>query len=393
MTSRLQHRSGFTIVELLIVIVVIGILAAITIVAFNGVSQKARVALLQSDLESSTKKLEVFKTTTSSSSSYPSANDCSVSPAAGTICLPASPGTSYMYAFTASNETYCLSATNSGTTYYVSNTVRSPTVGSCPPAQVAITCPTGFVVVPGNATYGTSDFCVMKYEAKNVSGVATSVPTGSPWVNISQTNAMMTAAVACSGCKLITEAEWMTIVINVLSVASNWSGGSVGSGYIYSGHNDNSPGNVLIASSDDTDSYYLTTNSGTSSQRRTLTLTNGSVIWDIAGNVWEWTAGQTTTTQPGSSGYNWRDWNAIASNGSLPVNPAPSAGAPAAVGWNTASQGLGQVYSDSSDTTHLRGFLRGGNWNAGTPPAGVAALFLNASPSDTLNTYGFRVSK
>jgi len=41
MNSRLRNR-GFTIVELLIVIVVIGILAAITIVAFNGVQERAR---------------------------------------------------------------------------------------------------------------------------------------------------------------------------------------------------------------------------------------------------------------------------------------------------------------------------------------------------------------
>lgn len=36
-----QKQTGFTIVELLIVIVVIGILAAITIVAYNGVQQRA----------------------------------------------------------------------------------------------------------------------------------------------------------------------------------------------------------------------------------------------------------------------------------------------------------------------------------------------------------------
>ncbi len=40
--SERNNRRGFTIVELLIVIVVIGILAAITIVAYNGVQQRAR---------------------------------------------------------------------------------------------------------------------------------------------------------------------------------------------------------------------------------------------------------------------------------------------------------------------------------------------------------------
>ncbi len=41
---------GFTIVELLIVIVVIGILAAITIVAYNGVQARAQLAKRESDV-------------------------------------------------------------------------------------------------------------------------------------------------------------------------------------------------------------------------------------------------------------------------------------------------------------------------------------------------------
>lgn len=46
---RKNRSKGFTIVELLIVIVVIGILAAITIVAYNGVQTRARQAKIQQD--------------------------------------------------------------------------------------------------------------------------------------------------------------------------------------------------------------------------------------------------------------------------------------------------------------------------------------------------------
>jgi prepilin-type N-terminal cleavage/methylation domain-containing protein len=49
--------SGFTIVELLVVIVVIGVLATITIVSFSGISQRATVASLQSDLEGASRLL------------------------------------------------------------------------------------------------------------------------------------------------------------------------------------------------------------------------------------------------------------------------------------------------------------------------------------------------
>jgi len=55
-----QHREkGFTIVELLIVIVVIGILAAIVIVAYNGVQHMATESSVKSDLNSAAKAMGV----------------------------------------------------------------------------------------------------------------------------------------------------------------------------------------------------------------------------------------------------------------------------------------------------------------------------------------------
>lgn len=50
---------GFTIVELLIVIVVVAILVAVTIVAYNGITAQAKESTLKSDLTSAVKQLKV----------------------------------------------------------------------------------------------------------------------------------------------------------------------------------------------------------------------------------------------------------------------------------------------------------------------------------------------
>lgn len=58
----LRRTPGFTIVELLIVIVVIGILAAITIIAYTGIQGRARDSQRLSDMEAIMKALENYKT-------------------------------------------------------------------------------------------------------------------------------------------------------------------------------------------------------------------------------------------------------------------------------------------------------------------------------------------
>ncbi len=52
---------GFTIVELLIVIVVIGILAAITIVSYNGIQNRAKVQTVNTDLSQLAKAITVAR--------------------------------------------------------------------------------------------------------------------------------------------------------------------------------------------------------------------------------------------------------------------------------------------------------------------------------------------
>ncbi|MEO5499105.1 MAG: prepilin-type N-terminal cleavage/methylation domain-containing protein, partial [Candidatus Saccharimonadales bacterium] len=58
MVSLKQRQSGFTIVELLIVIVIIGILATLVIVTFSGVQQRARDSERKTDINAIAGQLE-----------------------------------------------------------------------------------------------------------------------------------------------------------------------------------------------------------------------------------------------------------------------------------------------------------------------------------------------
>lgn len=53
--------SAFTIVELLVVIVVIGVLVSITVVSYSGITNRAVIANAQSDLSNASKKLKIYQ--------------------------------------------------------------------------------------------------------------------------------------------------------------------------------------------------------------------------------------------------------------------------------------------------------------------------------------------
>ncbi len=74
----MKHKvRGFTIVELLIVIVIIAILATITLVAYNGIQQRAKNTMAASELED---WKQVFLVYQAQNGSYPSM-------ATGSYCL------------------------------------------------------------------------------------------------------------------------------------------------------------------------------------------------------------------------------------------------------------------------------------------------------------------
>jgi prepilin-type N-terminal cleavage/methylation domain-containing protein len=412
-TNKLNF-SGFTIVEVVIVVAIIAIVSAVAYVSYGNVTARAKDISVQGDMDRlndaitgylAHRQLQKLSSTPFSYYSGEGHNDdLNFSPSADNVLD--------VVVSAINPADYCIRAYNRyGTKNSISNSYTSEsTSGVCAqigPSTEGLGCPVGFIAVQGSATYGTSNFCVMKYEASHsdaTSGVqgTSTVPVSSSgvqkWISVTQANAVTYShnVVNCVGCNLITEAQWMTIAQDVLSVPSNWTNGVVGSGAIYSGHNDNTPASAQLASDNDALGYTNTSNVAPSNQRRTLTLPNGEVIWDFAGNVSEWTQGTIAIGQePGLSGdvaYNYREWN----NGSflqkgLLTTSMPSSTAIAGITW-ASSSGIGTIYCKYNADTVIHVFWRGGNW-ANTTNAGVLALGLDQASNATSTSIGFRVTR
>ncbi len=112
-----QKQAGFTIVELLIVIVVIAILAAITIVAYNGIQDRAKNAAAQSAASQAAKKLQAYAVL--NSDQYPTTlADADIQNTDGTL------------QYTGGGTTFCVTATTQNVSYFQRNTTQAAK-GAC----------------------------------------------------------------------------------------------------------------------------------------------------------------------------------------------------------------------------------------------------------------------
>lgn len=123
-----KYHPAFTIVELLVVIVVIGILAAVIIVSYSSITKKAIDASIKSDLSGASKQLASYQVI---NGVYPnSVTDCP-NPAAGNLCLKPSGNNTYS-AYSVNNSTnpptYSLTVTNTDIAYRISNSSSVPSV-------------------------------------------------------------------------------------------------------------------------------------------------------------------------------------------------------------------------------------------------------------------------
>ena len=242
-----------------------------------------------------------------------------------------------------------------------------------------------WVLVPGSAAIGTSDFYVMKYEAKNVGGWAISQAAVPPWVNIIHTEAIAACSALGKGSHLLTIPEVQTINRNIEAQTANWANGTIGS--LVSAGGGLKRGNVGVTDSASYGGGSVAEYGTGRNAKAKLVLSNGAEIWDWSGNVWEWIYGAGTNGELGtpdgvtfdSYGY---EWNNATLNQERPIiGPSNST-------W-TSGNGVGTYDTVSPITSAVR---RGGGWYDGTT-AGVFAFGTAYASTYPLGQFGFRCAR
>jgi hypothetical protein len=264
-------------------------------------------------------------------------------------------------------------------------------------------CPSNYVPVPGDIDFKMRTFCIMKYEAKcgltsgsgctaqKASRKPISQPDGTPWVSVSQNSAMSECASIGKGFHLITNDEWMTVASNAANVGNNWDGGTVGTNGLNRGHSDGSAALAGAADSDacnGTAAPSCTTTSNWHVNRRTHTLGNNEAVWDLAGNVLEWTSYFNDSDKPGATST-WYEYSALTGTTTMPLSYLVPTNAVKSFWVNTwnSTQNIGKFLPGSNSAGGA--LRRGGGWNYGTN----AGLFLGAlsnAPTYTGTSVGFR---
>jgi len=117
-------RHGFTIVELLVVVVVIGILAALVLVGYNGITRSAVNARIVSELSTASKKIELYKVD-NGGLQYPS------SLADVNYSVDTASGITLTYTASVDMKTYCMQGALSGRTYFKVNSSSNAQPGIC----------------------------------------------------------------------------------------------------------------------------------------------------------------------------------------------------------------------------------------------------------------------
>lgn len=417
-----KKTKGFTLVEIMVVVAIIGILSTLIVISLDTTKMTARNTRRLADI----KQLQIaLKMYYADNGFYPTAITGGASLARNGVNyllrVPQNPlpyndngctNPDYQYKQLEGGQRYSL-------TFCLGDKTDDLSAGSkTATANGILDCPTGYIAVPGSATFETNDFCVMKYEAKCAKVSSPDTGETSPVTALTGTYDNSVSASACSGtynpltgaytgtyvpvstmsgyaignitqataktyCQnigahLITNAEWMTIARSIEQVPSNWFSGVVGTDYI-------SIGNYNATTAMDGNSTYGSAGS-THIYKRNLTLLSGEVIKDFSGNVAEWVDDTCTSGSGigkyfygGSSYYDWSD-----ATPNLVADYERGASGPSNALWGI-SQGLGTY----KPCTTGNPFLRGGSVADGGH-SGIFGLQLNNIPASSNPLWGFR---
>ncbi|MEI6850837.1 MAG: prepilin-type N-terminal cleavage/methylation domain-containing protein [Candidatus Saccharibacteria bacterium] len=169
-------KRGFTIVELLVVIVVIGILAAITIVSYTGVTARANGSATKSNAQSVYKKIGIFQVDSPTSSWPISFNEAT----GATTSSAAYSGATFNNNIVAAASTTAIGYAVCGITNVTSGTVGSPAAGptTIPAGATAVSTVLGVKI-----SYNASDTGAGTMETGKTSGTATPPGSASTVVN------------------------------------------------------------------------------------------------------------------------------------------------------------------------------------------------------------------